>query len=114
MKELDISHASLIVRKGFHQNVDSYSTFVEADNRTHTGLVGYLKQRDIDTVYLVGLATDFCVAWSALDARKFGFRTFVIEDATRGIDLSGSVNKAWQDMLAAGVLRINSTLLALD
>ena len=111
VRTLDIKHASAIIRKGFHQNVDSYSAFVEADGKTHSGLVGYLRQREIDTLFFVGLATDFCVAWSALDARKFGFQTYVIEDACRAIDLNGSLQKAWNDMLAAGVKRINSNRL---
>ena len=108
-KDIKIPHAELIIRKGYRQDVDSYSAFLEADRKTQTGLEGYLKQRGLTRVFLVGLATDFCVAWSALDARKAGFEAFVIEDATRGIDAGGSLGKAWQDMSGAGVKRIQSS-----
>ncbi len=107
-KELRIPHAQLIVRKGYRQHVDSYSAFLEADRTTKTGLTGYLQERGFKRVFLVGLATDFCVAWSALDARRAGFDALVIEDATRGIDAGGSLGKAWTDMTAAGVRRITS------
>ena len=105
---LSIPHAQLIIRKGYRPHVDSYSAFVEADGRTRTGLRGYLKDRGLTQAFFVGLATDFCVAWSALDARKAGFGAVVIEDATRGIDVGGSLGKAWQDMTAAGVRRVQS------
>jgi len=105
---LRLPTAQLVVRKGYNPQIDSYSAFEEADHRTPTGLDGYLKQRGIRTVYLVGLATDFCVAWTALDARKFGYETFVIEDATRAIDLDGSLDAAWQSMHERGVQRIRS------
>jgi nicotinamidase/pyrazinamidase len=108
-KDLQIPHAELIVRKGYRPSMDSYSAFYEADGKTPTGLVGYLRERGLQQVFLVGLATDFCVAWSALDARKAGFAAHVIEDATRGIDASGSLAKAWQDMTGAGVKRIQSS-----
>jgi nicotinamidase/pyrazinamidase len=88
--------------------VDSYSAFLEADGKTPTGLGGYLRERGLTRIFLVGLATDFCVAWSALDARKAGFTALVIEDATRGIDAAGSLGKAWQDMTGAGVRRLQS------
>ncbi|HEY2979297.1 MAG TPA: bifunctional nicotinamidase/pyrazinamidase [Burkholderiaceae bacterium] len=107
-KDLDVPKAQIIVRKGFHQHVDSYSAFEEADRKTPTGLAGYLKQRGIKRVFVTGLATDFCVAWTAMDARKLGFETYVIEDATRGIDLNGSLAAAWKQMLAKGVKRIQS------
>ena len=81
---------------------------LEADRQTMTGLTGYLKERGFKQVFLVGLATDFCVAWSALDARRGGFEASVIEDATRGIDAGGSLGKAWVDMSGAGVRRIKS------
>ncbi len=110
--ELRIPHAELIIRKGYRQSVDSYSGFLEADRKTPTGLTGYLRERGLKRVYLVGLATDFCVAWSALDARKAGFEATVIEDATRGIDAGGSLAKAWQDMTGAGVKRIKSADIA--
>ena len=105
---LAIPHAELIIRKGYRQQMDSYSAFYEADGKTPTGLTGYLKDRGLNQVFLVGLATDFCVAWSALDARRAGFDALVIEDATRGIDAGGSLGKAWADMSSAGVRRITS------
>ena len=111
-KDLSIPHAQLMIRKGFHKDTDSYSAFLEADRKTATGLAGYLKARGIKRVYLAGLATDFCVAWSALDARKAGFEAAVIEDACRGIDLNGSLAKAWADMGKAGVKRIKSADIA--
>jgi nicotinamidase/pyrazinamidase len=107
--DLRIPHAELIIRKGYRKGVDSYSAFYEADGKTPTGLVGYLRDRGLQRVFLAGLATDFCVAWSALDARKAGFSALVIEDACRGIDAGGSMAKAWADMQAAGVQRIKST-----
>ena len=107
-EELCVPQAQLVIRKGFHRDVDSYSAFTEADRTTTTGLAAYLKARGIDSVYICGLATDFCVAWSALDARAAGFEATVIEDGCRAIDLNGSLEKAWSDMTAAGVRRINS------
>ena len=107
-RDLEVAHAGLVIRKGFNKNVDSYSAFTEADGKTTTGLAAYLKARKVKRVFLAGLATDFCVAWSALDARKAGFETYVIEDACRGIDTQGSLAKAWADMTKAGVKRIKS------
>ena len=107
-KDLKLPTAQLIIRKGYNTGVDSYSAFVEADTKTVTGLAGYLKARGIKTLYITGLATDFCVAWTAMDARKAGFTVYVIEDATRGIDLNGSLAAAWKDMTAKGVKRIQS------
>ena len=107
--DLNIPHAQLIIRKGFRRHIDSYSAFLEADRLTSTGLAGYLRDRQINHVYLCGLATDFCVAWSALDARKFGFDVSVIADASKGIDLNGSLEQAWADMQQAGIQRILST-----
>jgi nicotinamidase/pyrazinamidase len=107
-KDLSIPQAELIIRKGFHKNVDSYSAFTEADGKTTTGLSSYLKARKLHRVFVAGLATDFCVAWTAMDARKAGFETYVIEDACRGIDTQGSLAKAWTDMTKAGVRRIQS------
>ena len=106
--DLRVPQAQLIIRKGFHRDVDSYSAFMEADRRTSTGLAAYLKARGISKLYLCGLATDYCVAWSALDARAAGFEATVIEDACRAIDLNGSLAKAWADMAAAGVERVTS------
>jgi len=108
LKDLKLPKAELIIRKGYHTHTDSYSAFMEADGKTATGLSGYFKERGIDTLFLTGLATDFCVAWSAVDARKFGFTTYVIEDATRAIDLNGSLAAAWKQMTDAGVKRIQS------
>jgi nicotinamidase/pyrazinamidase len=107
-KNLDVPHAQLIIRKGFRSRVDSYSAFLEADRKTETGLRGYLKTRGIKRVFIAGLATDFCVAWTALDARKFGFDVLVIEDACRGIDTNGSLAAAWQSMNKVGVRRVQS------
>ncbi|MBI1962267.1 MAG: bifunctional nicotinamidase/pyrazinamidase [Candidatus Rokubacteria bacterium] len=108
-RALDVPHAQLIVRKGYRRHVDSYSAFCEADGKTPTGLAGYLRDRGLDHVFLAGLATDFCVAWSALDARKRGFRATVLEDASRAIDTGGSLARAWQSMTAAGVARSPSS-----
>ena len=106
---LRIPHAQLIIRKGHRRHVDSYSAFYEADRQTPTGLAGYLRERGLQQVFLVGLATDFCVAWSALDARKAGFAAAVLEDATRAIDTGGSLARAWRDMTEAGVRRVQSS-----
>jgi nicotinamidase/pyrazinamidase len=107
-KDLDIPKTELIIRKGYRKDVDSYSAFLEADKKTPTGLGGYLKQRGFKRVFLAGLATDFCVAWSAIDARKEGFEAYVIDDACRGIDANGSLAAAWKDMTRAGVKKISS------
>ncbi|HZT47742.1 MAG TPA: bifunctional nicotinamidase/pyrazinamidase [Hyphomicrobiaceae bacterium] len=112
-KGIDIPHAQLVIRKGHNPKVDSYSAFIEADGKLKTGLDGYLKGRNIDTVFVTGLATDFCVGWTAIDARKLGLAAYVIEDACRGIDTQGSLAAAWKAMEAAGVKRIQSSDLAL-
>jgi nicotinamidase/pyrazinamidase len=111
-KDLKIPHAELIIRKGYRKHMDSYSAFYEADGKTPTGLTGYLRDRGLSTVYVCGLATDFCVFWSAMDARKAGFTAYVIEDASRGIDAGGSLGRAWQEMQGAGVKRIQSSDIA--
>jgi nicotinamidase/pyrazinamidase len=111
-KDLSIPQTELVIRKGFHKDVDSYSAFTEADGKTTTGLAAYLKARGIKRVFVAGLATDFCVCWSALDARKAGFETYVVEDGCRGIDAQGSLAKAWADMAKAGVKRIQSADIA--
>ena len=111
-KDLVLPKAQLVIRKGYHHDVDSYSAFLEADKKTKTGLAAYLKERKIRTVYVTGLATDFCVAWTAIDARRAGFEAFVIEDACRGIDANGSLAKAWADMTKAGVKKIQSADIA--
>ena len=108
---LDVPHAQLVIRKGFHPKVDSYSGFLEADRKTKTGLEGYLRSRGVKRVYCVGLATDFCVAWTALDARRFRFDAVVIEDACRAIDNAGSLAAAQKAMQAAGVRRASSASL---
>jgi nicotinamidase/pyrazinamidase len=95
--------ADLIIRKGFRADIDSYSAFFENDRTTPTGLEGYLKSRGVTDLTLVGLATDFCVAYSALDAARLGFAVTVIESACRAIDLNGSLDAARQQMQAAGV-----------
>jgi nicotinamidase/pyrazinamidase len=107
-RDLDIPHAQMLIRKGYNRRVDSYSGFQEADRTTRTGLAGYLRDRELGRVFVVGLATDFCVAWTALDARSEGFATIVIEDATRAIDNNGSLDRAWADMAALGVTRLQS------
>ena len=109
---LDIPQAELIVRKGYHRDVDSYSAFVEADGVTRTGLTGYLRERGFSRVFLAGLATDFCVAYSAYDARHAGFDVVVVEDACRAIDTHGSLGAAWSRMREAGVRRIVSSDIA--
>lgn len=106
--DLDIPHAQLIIRKGYNRQIDSYSGFQEADRETLTGLAGYLNERDVGRLFVVGLATDFCVAWTALDGAAGGFDVTVIEDATRAIDADGSLEKAWADMAEAGVQRVMS------
>ena len=95
--------ADLVIRKGFRAAIDSYSAFFENDHETPTGLEGYLRTRGVTDLTLVGLATDFCVAYSAIDAAKLGFAVTVLEGACRAIDLDGSLDKARADMRAAGV-----------
>jgi nicotinamidase/pyrazinamidase len=107
-RDLKIPHAELVIRKGYRRHMDSYSAFFEADGKTTTGLAGYVRDRGFRQVFLVGLATDFCVCWSALDARKVGLGALVVEDACRGIDTEGSLAKAWDQMTKAGVKRIRS------
>jgi nicotinamidase/pyrazinamidase len=106
--DLDLPHAQAVIRKGFHEVVDSYSGFQEADRKTKTGLAGYLRERGIKRLFIAGLATDFCVNWTAVDARTAGFETYVIEDVTRAIDTNGSLEQAWKDMTAAGVRRVTT------
>jgi len=100
---LDIPHAQLVIRKGHHRAIDSYSAFLEADRRTSTGLAGYLGERKLKKLWICGLATDFCVAWTALDARAAGFETTVLEEACRAIDLDGSLARCRAQLSAAGV-----------
>ncbi|MCJ2122161.1 nicotinamidase [Methylobacterium sp. J-077] len=109
---LDTDRAGLVIRKGMDPRIDSYSAFLEADRTTRTGLAGALTERGVTRVVLCGLATDFCVAWSALDARDAGFDVWVVADAVRGIDGDGSLAQAWARMEAAGVRRIGSDAIA--
>lgn len=106
--DLKTDRSQLIIRKGFRGDIDSYSAFYENDDRTTTGLSGYLRERDIDTIYAVGLATDFCVKWSVLDGLREGFNLYVVEDAVKGIDIDGSVDQAWTEMLDAGAHKVSS------
>jgi nicotinamidase/pyrazinamidase len=103
---LRIPHAGLILRKGIHRSIDSYSTFYENDRTTPTGLTGYLRDRGITRVFLAGLALDFCVRYSAEDAIRERFVVVVIEDACRGIDVQGSVVATRTSFAALGVTRI--------
>jgi nicotinamidase/pyrazinamidase len=100
--DLDIPHAELVLRKGYHRAIDSYSAFYENDRTTRTGLTGYLRERGLRRVFLAGLAFDFCVRYSAEDAHREGFETIVVEDACRGIDVGGSMaaTRAILDRLA--------------
>lgn len=105
-KDLDVDRADLIIRKGTNPAIDSYSAFFENDQRTPTGLEGYLRTRGITALTLVGLATDFCVNFSAQDAARLGFDVSVNEALCRAIDLNGSLAEAWATMHANGVSRI--------
>ncbi|UZN48328.1 bifunctional nicotinamidase/pyrazinamidase [Cupriavidus cauae] len=109
--QLAVPHARLVIRKGHQREVDSYSAFVEADRTTPTGLAGYLREHGVRRVVCVGLATDYCVAWSALDARAAGFDAVVVEDACRAIDLNGSLDAAWASLAKAGVGRMRAAEL---
>lgn len=110
---LDLPHAEAVIRKGFRRGIDSYSGFIEADRRARTGLEGYLRERSIARVVIAGLATDFCVSWTAQDAARAGFETIVVEDACRAIDLDGSLERAWAEMAAAGIKRVTAATLML-
>lgn len=107
--DLNTTYSQLIVRKGFRPEIDSYSAFFENDQQTVTGLTGYLTDRSVDTLYVCGLASDFCVKWSVLDGIDEGFDVFVIEDAVAGIDLDGSVAEAWDEMTEAGANSLHSS-----
>ena len=100
---LALNPADLVIRKGMRREIDSYSAFFENDHETPTGLAGYLRERGVDEVWLAGLATDFCVAYSALDARRLGFGVVLLEDACRAIDLDGSLAPMMEQMRAASV-----------
>jgi nicotinamidase/pyrazinamidase len=101
--QLDVPHAELVLRKGFRKSIDSYSAFCENDRRTATGLAGYLRERGFQRITLCGLATDFCVAFSAIDGRGAGFDVAVVTSACRGTDNDGSVDRALRSMVDAGV-----------
>ncbi len=101
--DLNTTKTQVIIRKGFRKSIDSYSTFFENDQKTSTGLTGYLRERGITELYTVGLATDFCVKWSALDGMEQGFNMHIVEDAVQGIDLNGSLEQAWKELGDAGV-----------
>ena len=107
-RALDVDSAFLILRKGVNAEVDSYSAFAEADGKTTTGLAALLEARGARRVFACGLATDYCVAYSALDARAAGFEAFVVDDACRAIDAGGSLEAAWAKMNAAQVWRIQA------
>lgn len=109
---LHVPHAELILRKGYHPGIDSYSAFFENDRTTPTGLAGYLRERGLSRVFLAGLAFDFCVLWSAEDARRLGFAVVVIEDACRSLDIAGSAAAAWQRMEAAGAVLCSAGAIA--
>jgi nicotinamidase/pyrazinamidase len=106
--ELRAPHAALVLRKGFRAAIDSYSAFYENDRTTPTGLTGYLRERGLTRLFLAGLAFDFCVRYSAEDARREGFDAFVIEDACRGIDIAGSIAATHKSLAALGVPRVNT------
>jgi nicotinamidase/pyrazinamidase len=108
---LEVPQAELIVRKGYDPTIDSYSAFYENDRRTPTGLAGYLRERGFKRVFLAGLALDFCVRYSAEDARKCGFDAIVIEDACRAIDMNGSLAETWQSFADCGVKAIGRSSL---
>ena len=106
---LDLPQAELILRKGFRPHIDSYSAFLENDHITPTGLAGYLRERNLQRLFLCGLAYDFCVRYSAIDGHNLGFETIVIEDAARAVNLSGSVDATNADFAAANIPRVHST-----
>jgi nicotinamidase/pyrazinamidase len=110
---LNVPHAELILRKGFRREIDSYSAFLENDHRTPTGLAGYLRERGLQRLFVAGLAYDYCVRFSAIDGRQLGFETVVIEDATRAVNLPGSVEETNAAFAKAGVPRILSAALTL-
>jgi nicotinamidase/pyrazinamidase len=110
--DLNTDAAHAVIRKGFNPEIDSYSAFFENDKSTPTGLQGYLSSKGITRLFIAGLATDFCVKWSVLDALQCGFETFLFTDAIAGIDLNDSVFIAMEDMKQAGVQMISTTELS--
>jgi nicotinamidase/pyrazinamidase len=113
-KDLQIAHAQLVLRKGYHRDIDSYSAFYENDRKTQTGLAGYLRERGLTRVFLAGLAFDFCVRYSSEDAKREGFEVVVIEDACRGIDVEGSMAATRAALAALGIKCISGDALAVD
>ena len=110
-KALDVPGAELVLRKGFRREIDSYSAFFENDRATPTGLAGYLRERGLKRLFIAGLALDFCVRWSAEDARRLGFEVVVIEDACRAIDTSGSLAAARTALVDCGAKLVPSSTL---
>jgi nicotinamidase/pyrazinamidase len=110
--DLDIPHAALVIRKGFRREIDSYSALYENDHETPTGLGGYLRERGLQRLFVAGLALDFCVRYSAEDARREGFDVAVIEDACRGIDVGGSVKAAKDSFVQQGIATIAAGAIA--
>jgi nicotinamidase/pyrazinamidase len=108
---LHLPQAELILRKGFRPQIDSYSAFFENDRVTTTGLAGYLRERGLTRVFLAGLAYDFCVGYSAVDARRLGFEALILRDACRAIDLAGSVEQIEAEFSRSGVQLLDSTEL---
>ncbi len=108
---LKVDTAELVIRKGFRGGIDSYSAFMENDKSTRTGLTGYLRERRLNRLFFCGLALDFCVGWSALDGRRDSFSTFLIEDASRAIDLDGSRTAMLADLARADVAVVQSSML---
>jgi len=112
--DLDVPHAELILRKGYHPHIDSYSAFFENDRTTPTGLAGYLRERGFKRIFLAGLAFDFCVLWSAEDARRLGFEAVVVQDACRSIDLHGSAASAAARLRATGARLVSAAQIDID
>ena len=110
--DLNIPHAELVLRKGYHREIDSYSAFFENDHNTATGLGGYLRERRLQRVFLAGLAFDFCVRYSAEDAHRAGFRALVVEDACRGIDIEDSLHLTRDALDSSGIARVQAAELA--
>jgi nicotinamidase/pyrazinamidase len=107
-QDLDVPHAELVLRKGYHRAIDSYSAFYENDKKTHTGLAGYLRERGLNRVFVAGLAFDFCVRFSCEDAHREGLEALVVEDACRGIDLAGSMEKTRHALAELGVREVGN------
>jgi nicotinamidase/pyrazinamidase len=109
---LDIAHAALVLRKGIHRDIDSYSAFYENDHKTPTGLAGYLRERDLKRAFIAGLAFDFCVRYSSEDAHSTGFPVFVVDNACRGIDVDGSMDATRASLAARGIACISADAIA--